>query len=158
MARYALVDTNDQIIREVDEKRLDPDAGVRDGFRWIIVVNEVVDLTTPGNSDIKSSSAEYVEPTQVRRVRTIVDKTNAEVNAEIDAVVDQWDNATRDQLYALAIYVRDLTGLVFDLTNIVRTNNGDAEINLATFGNAMDAAKSKVPMSVFKNRVKGNLS
>ena len=158
MARYALVDVNDQILREVDEKRLDPDAGVRDGFRWIIVVNEVVDLTTPGNTDVKSSSQTFVEPTRVRKVSTKVDKTAGEVQAEIDGVVDQWDNASRDQLYALAVYVRDLTGLVFDLTNIVRTNNGQAEISLATFGAAMDAAKSKIPMTTFKNRVKGNLS
>ena len=159
MARYALIDPNGLIHVERDEKKIIFSDPVGDGYDWRIIVNQTNDLTTPGNVDTKTLPVvEAIEPTRVLRTRTVVDQTAQEVAAQVDAVVDAWDTARRDEMYALAIYCKDLTGLVFNLVNTVRANNGDAAITLAQFSTQMDAAKSAIPLSAFKSRVKGNLS
>lgn len=123
---------------------------------WRPYVTETIDNST--GPETKSSSVETIEPTQVKRTTTIVDKTQLEIDAELDAIVDQWDTASRDQLYALAKYVRTLTSYTYELTNIVRANNGDGALSVIQFGNQLTASNSSISMAEFKSKVKEELS
>lgn len=97
--KYALVDPADQVVRYVDESRLDLDAGTRTGWRWL-PVNEVRTDTSTGPDTIEERPAPVVLPTEVRRETIIRDKTALEIDAEADEFVLN----TMDQVWAKAIF------------------------------------------------------
>ena len=154
MARYALIDPNEQIIEEKDEKRLDLSAGVRDGYSWRIIVNQVNDLSTPGNTDIKSSSAEFIEPAQVRRVRTVVDRTTQELEAEKDAIVDSLDTASRDLQYASLILTKDIISVLFAAVNELRVADGAAPLTIGQFATFFENNRNNISIPQMKAYLK----
>jgi len=152
MARYALVDNNEQIVFEKDETRINFDAGLQVDHSWRQIVNEVNDLSTPGNFDTKSSSQQFVEPTQVRRVRTIVDLSAGEVDDIRDAVVDSFDAASRDHLFAVAKMERKILGTLYKLAEQI--NPG---LTKAQFAAQLETNKDEISQAQFKQALKNEL-
>ena len=116
------------------------------------IVNETVDNSTPGNTDTKSSRADTIEPTQVRRITTIIDKTAGEVDAERDNVVDFVDTPTRDQVYALALTLRKTMSTLYVLAE--QANPG---LTKAQFAAQLETNKSEYPAATFKADLKSEL-
>lgn len=94
MPRYALVDPNDAIVREVPEERLDLNAGTRAGYRWLPIQVSVTDNSTLPERYKTRSRSKTVQGDHVALVTTIgdMDATEIEaVNDQMAAAVSQED-------------------------------------------------------------------
>ncbi len=157
MARYALVYVPSlTIVAEKDESRIDLSAGIKPDYKWCVVQNELVDLSTPDNTDTKSSTAEFIEPAQdrVRRVRTVVDKTAQEISDEKDQIVAQIDTPSRDMQYASLILTKEILSLIFNVVNELRAADGDAPLTLAQFNTFFQNNKDSISNTQYKNYLK----
>ena len=152
--RYAVI-INGVIDREYSEKNaLDPSTiRIVNGEPMTRpVVNETVDNSTPGEADTKSSSADVIEPTQVRRIRTIIDKTQVEIDAEVDAIVDQLDTPTRGEIYGIAKMLHKLLSTVYVLAE--QANPG---LTKAAFQNQLEVNKAEISSAQFKAAIKAEI-
>ena len=158
MAKYAtIVDGAIYKIQELTPEQI-ADIPPHKASYILPVISETVDNSTPDAETVSElTTNKEIQADRVYSLRTIRDKTAQEIQAEIDGIVDQWDNSSRDDRYALIAFVKDLTAYTFELTNTVRVNNGDAPITLNTFANQIVANSNKVSMSQFKTFARRNI-
>lgn len=125
MARIALINAANEIVRTEREERIDQTAGVRTGHRWVPVVQETVDTSTPGNEfTVTTRAAPVVEASRVLVTTTIRDMTAQEASSAKDGRVSQ---VVRDPAF------KALATAVFELVNDVRTLKGQGTITAAQF-------------------------
>lgn len=110
MARYALIDPQDNIVHEKDESRLDLDAGVRDGYEWLII--EVVEVDNSTITDtVREGPVVTIEESKVTKTYTTRDMTSQEIDdrdegiaaSEADQVIAQMQWRALDVLVEMAI-------------------------------------------------------
>lgn len=122
MARYALVAPDDSIHTEKDETRIDFDAGLRDGYRWLRIDNITNDTTTQDRWITTEPMVEAVLADRVARTRTRRDMTAA----EIDAAKASRSASLVDDVQWKAIFI---------LLNEIRGLNGQQAVSVAQFRN-----------------------
>lgn len=126
MARYALVAPDDTIYTEKAEERIDLTAGVRDGYRWLPIVNEVNDTTTQQEYVVTEPVVETIEVARVLRSRTRRDMTAQEIaDRKAELVLSDSDTVIAKGLFKLA--------------NDFRVSQGQAELTVAQFRSWLEA-------------------
>ena len=88
MARYALVAPDYTIYTERDQNRIDFDAGVRDGYRWL-PIEVVTDDRSTTEEKVAEPMVQTIEADRVMRTQVIRDKTTQEIEAECTARAEQ---------------------------------------------------------------------
>lgn len=142
MTRYALVDDGDQIVREVDETRIDLTAGVRDGYSWRPIDLVTIDNSTQPPEWTKRATVTAVEPARVLRTTTIEDMTQAEIDVKAAALAS--DVSEQDIGKAFLGYMRVMYGLAQQINPAVTPTQ------FRTFVDA-EAAANDIPGAAFRD-------
>jgi hypothetical protein len=141
MARYALIDDAGAIVRVRDEARIDLTAGMRDGYSWRVVENVTVDNSTLPAQFTKRATVETIEANRVLRTTTVLDMTQAEIDAVKAAVVDGF--AAENAGKALLSVYRVLYGMARQINPSVTPQQFRTFVNNATAADDIPAAAFK---------------
>lgn len=99
---YALIGSDNQISREISDRRLDLTAGVRGGYRWVPVEISVDDQSTQSRWTTLEPQVVTVEANRVTKIRVKRDMTAQEIEAEqTQLVMSEADKALGKALFKL---------------------------------------------------------
>jgi len=122
---YALINPKGEIVRRMDEKRIDPRQiagtdGLKAGYKWLPIIEETTNTTTQQAYTFSTGWNETVEKDRVLRSRTVRDMTAQEIDAQKD-----------DQIASEADKV--LAKVLFFTLNEAREANGKRPLTAAEF-------------------------
>lgn len=108
----ALVDPSDNVVRTALEEHIDLSADMKTGWRWLPIVDETTDTSTPGNEYVTTEPVvQTIEATRVLRTRTRRNMTTQETTARKDLVIGTMDQLQFEWLFDLENRMRAQEGV-----------------------------------------------